>query len=267
LRAQQSLVAAEVAYDQALAQYNQAITDFYYRTGSILEESNISIAEDMWDPKAYSDALREAWARSHGAPNPFVKTEPPEFVVPPGRPTSSLPPIGMTMPSAMPSQQIAPTDGTPSAPANPRPTPQPQQTPPAQPGHTALLGSNDMLPAWPQSAVGGAQNAPPVGAGAISMPMSSNAVATRFFSPELGLSGASRGDAKMRAAAVAPAVFETPTPQPAPSVITPAPIGATNAWSMPQVEHGASRGVPASDEIASPASDGFDMPVNQLPRN
>jgi outer membrane protein TolC len=267
LRAQQSLVAAEVAYDQSLAQYNQAITDFYYRTGSILEESNISIAEDMWDPKAYSDALREAWARSHGAPNPFVKTEPPEFVVPPGRPTGALPPIGMTMPSAMPSQQIVPTDGTtPNPPANPRPTPQPPPLP-AQPAHTAQMGAMDPLPVWPQSAISGAQFVAPVGGTTISMPMTANTVATPFFSPELGLSGASHGDAKLRAAAVAPAVFETPTPLPAASVISPSPIGAPNAWSMPQVEHAASRGASAGDEIAPPASDGFDMPVNQLPRN
>ena len=55
LRAQQSLVQAEVSYDQAIIQYNQAITDFYYRTGSILEESNITVAESLWGPKAYSD--------------------------------------------------------------------------------------------------------------------------------------------------------------------------------------------------------------------
>ena len=47
----------------------------------------------MWDSHAYADALREAWARSHGTPNPLLHTEPPEFVVPPGRPTSAIPPV------------------------------------------------------------------------------------------------------------------------------------------------------------------------------
>ena len=93
LRAQQSLCDREVSYFQAITQYNQAVTNFYYRTGTILDESNVTVAEDMWDPHAYADALREAWARSHGTPNPLLHTEPPEFVVPPGRPTSAIPPV------------------------------------------------------------------------------------------------------------------------------------------------------------------------------
>jgi outer membrane protein TolC len=82
LRAQQSLAQAEVSYFQALIQYNQAITDFHYRTGTILEENNVTIAEGPWSPKAYADALRRAWARSHAVDNNMLCTAPGEFVIP-----------------------------------------------------------------------------------------------------------------------------------------------------------------------------------------
>ncbi len=148
LRAQQSLVQAEVSYDQAIIQYNQAITDFYYRTGSILEESNITVAESLWGPKAYSDALREAWARSHGVPNPFTHTEPAEFVVPPGQPTTSLPNVPASLlpfwPGSTAPQNAAPTTPGPSvSPPNslgPSNTPAPKSipTPVPEPSHGAF---------------------------------------------------------------------------------------------------------------------------------
>jgi outer membrane protein TolC len=172
LRAEQSLVAAEVAYDQALIQYNEAITDFYYRTGTILQESNINIAEDMWDPHAYADALREAWARSHAAPNPFVKTEPPEFVVPPGQPTSALP-VGMQLPpvtapsplppsaeSSSPANTPAPTP-SPNSPTTPSPAPQTNPVPGRLPPNSAWLTPPGPLGLWPQPGMTSGQTALP----------------------------------------------------------------------------------------------------------
>jgi len=259
LRAQQSLVQAEVAYDQALIQYNQAITDFYYRTGTILQESNISIAEDMWDPKAYSDALREAWARSHAAVNPFVGTHPAEFVVPPGRPTSVLPGVGTSLAEPIMSPPAAPQNSAPTDRPNPTPTPQP---PTPQPAHTAFLAPPNAPPAWAQSPItGGPIRQPSTGFMAPAGPIEPAA----FFAPELGDGAFGRtGDGKNRiaAAAAAPALFEVPVPVPV-IIMTPAAQGQSNAWTLPQVGHVAPRAASPNDEISAPPSDSFEMPVNQ----
>jgi Outer membrane efflux protein len=266
LRAQQSLVQAEVAYNQALIQYNQAISDYYYRTGTILQESNISIAEDMWDPKAYSDAIREAWARSHGTPNPFVKTEPPEFVVPPGRPTSNLPPVAtgiaapILAPSPAPQNSPSPTPST-----TPGPTPQSSPPPPARPPANSAFLSPPVVGApagWPQAPMVGVPNALPQPA-FLAPPVTAEPAA--YFAPDLGTSAFGRaGDVKNRiAAAAAPALFEAPAPAPVETFVAPAVIGAPNAWSMPQVGRVMPRATSSADEVAVPAGDSFEMPENQ----
>jgi outer membrane protein TolC len=260
LRAQQSLVQSEVAYDQALIQYNQAITDFYYRTGTILQESNISIAEDMWDPKAYSDALREAWARSHAAVNPFVGTHPAEFVVPPGRPTSVLPPVGTGLAEPIMSPSISPQNSAPTNPsATPTPTPQPQ-APPPQPAHTAFLAPPTSPPAWPQSAIVGAPSVQtPPGFMAPAAPIEPAA----FFAPELANGAFGRaGGTKNPIADAAAASFEAPVPAAA-ITMAPASQGQSNAWSIPQLGRIAPRAASPNEEILAPPSDGFEMPVNQ----
>jgi hypothetical protein len=263
LRAQQSLVLAQVAYDQALIQYNQAISDFYYRTGTILQESNISVAEDMWDSKAYSDALREAWARSHAAVNPFVKTEPAEFVVPPGRPTSVLPAVGTSLAAPILSpDNVPPNSGGTNPPA--APTPQPQ-APARQPAHTAFLAPPSGPAGWPQSPMGGDSG---VQQSAGFLPRTASIEPASFFAPELGDGASGRaGDGKNRiaAAAAAPALFEAPAPMPVSTVIAPAAQGQSTAWSMPQMGPAGPRPTSSSDEIRSSASDSFEMPVNQQP--
>ncbi len=277
LRAQQSLVQAEVSYDQAIIQYNQAITDFYYRTGTILEESNITIAESLWEgPKAYSDALREAWARSHGVPNPFTHTEPAEFVVPPGQPTSSLPSVpasllpyglGSTVPqSTGPTTPATSPSVSPPGPTN-TPAPKPIPTPVPVPSHSASASPQDLSSLGPQSAIGLGPNTPQ--ANGYFAP-SGSVVPASFFSPELGDGAASRsGDSKNRiaAAAAAPAFFEAPAPTPTSNFVAPATPVQPDAWSMPQVNRAAvPRVVPPSEEMPAGApttSDSFEMPVNQ----
>ena len=277
LRAQQSLVQAEVSYDQAIIQYNQAITDFYYRTGTILEESNITVAESLWEgPKAYSDALREAWARSHGVPNPFTHTEPAEFVVPPGQPTSSLPSVpasllpfglGSTVPqSTGPTTPATSPSVSPPGPTN-TPAPKPIPTPIPVPSHSASASPQDLSSLGPQSAIGLGPNAPQ--ANGYFAP-SGSVVPASFFSPELGDGAAGRsGDSKNRiaAAAAAPAFFEAPAPTPTSNFVTPATPVQPDAWSMPQVNRAAvPRVVPPSEEMPAGApttSDSFEMPVNQ----
>jgi outer membrane protein TolC len=92
LRAQISLAQAEVGYYQSLTEYNKAITDFYYRKGSLLEFNNVSLAESGWDPQAYILALRRAWSRSHALENEhLLDTEPGEFVTGPEEAHLSMP--------------------------------------------------------------------------------------------------------------------------------------------------------------------------------
>ena len=267
LRAQQSLVQAEVAYYQSLIQYNQAITDFYYRTGTILEESNITVAESLWEgPKAYSDALREAWARSHGVPNPFTHTAPAEFVVPPGQPTSALPSVPASL---LPfGGSPAPQNAAPTTPApGPSNTPAPKSipTPVPVPSHSASASPQELSSLGPQSVFGPGPNALP--ASGYFAP-SGSVVPASFFSPELGDGAVGRaGDSKNRiaAAAAAPALFETPAETA--TFVEPAIPVQSDAWSMPQVNRAAvPRVVPPSEEIpaaAPSASDSFEMPVNQ----
>lgn len=82
LRAQAALAEAETAYYRSLIGYNQAIADFFFRKGALLEHNNVFLAEGGWDPKAYQLALRRAVARSHALENPVLGTEPKEFVLP-----------------------------------------------------------------------------------------------------------------------------------------------------------------------------------------
>jgi len=82
LRAQIALAQAETAFYSSITAYNRAITQLHYQKGTLLEENNVHLAEGMWDPEAYDEALRRAWARSHGHDNPLLHTEPREFVAP-----------------------------------------------------------------------------------------------------------------------------------------------------------------------------------------
>ena len=66
LRAHLALRDARLSYFASVVEFNKAITDLHYRKGTLLELNNIHIAEGMWEPGAYDEALRRAWARSHG---------------------------------------------------------------------------------------------------------------------------------------------------------------------------------------------------------
>lgn len=80
LRAQISLAQAEVSYFRSLVEYNKAIATIHYRKGTLLEEDNVQLAEGLWDPDAYLDALRRAWSRSHAFHAEHLHTDPVEFV-------------------------------------------------------------------------------------------------------------------------------------------------------------------------------------------
>ena len=66
LRAQTSLAQAEIAFFRSLMEYNKAIAEVHFRKGSLLEFNQVHLAEVDWDPRAYQDAMRRAWARKGG---------------------------------------------------------------------------------------------------------------------------------------------------------------------------------------------------------
>jgi len=81
LRAQNNLADAELSFYTSLVQYNQALADLQFRKGTLLEYNSIFLAESDWDPQAYEQALRRAWARSHAVEHhKWLHTEPDEFV-------------------------------------------------------------------------------------------------------------------------------------------------------------------------------------------
>jgi outer membrane protein TolC len=267
LRAQQALNQAELSYYQGISQYNQAIANFYYRTGTILEESNVSVAEDAWTPHAYSDALREAWARSHASPNPFLHTEPPEVVVPPGRPSAASPLMGPTGVGGLtPASQAdsGPPSGQPAG-SSPKPGNESEPTGP-MPKPSGLPQAQGVYPPELQhilqAAAQGQDFVPPVTTAAGQMPPMNGSVSLPPTNPLWGT-------AQQAAPATVPAQV-VPQPEPvflAPKQVAPPamPVGSS-AWNTPQADSGptSSGTAKASDEIRSPAPDQFDMPLNEV---
>ena len=61
-------------------EYNKAIVSLHYHTGTLLPHDNVWLGEGEWEPEAYGQALRHAWARTHAFDAPHLDTEPEEFV-------------------------------------------------------------------------------------------------------------------------------------------------------------------------------------------
>jgi outer membrane protein TolC len=72
---------AQQAYYESLIEYNRAITNLYYRKGTLLAHDNIQIAEGGWSPEAYHDANRLHLRRAYGH-EIDVEAAPQEFVLP-----------------------------------------------------------------------------------------------------------------------------------------------------------------------------------------
>ncbi len=125
LRSQISLAQAEIAYYRSLSEYNKAINALHFRKGTLLERNNVVLAEDLWHPDAYEDALEKAWARSHAFANDDLETEPVEFVqrrrVIPASAARMVPPDGVAVPL---SPSFPPAPG-PEGPEVPPPAPLP----------------------------------------------------------------------------------------------------------------------------------------------
>ncbi len=94
LRAQTSVAAAKTAYYQSLVQYNQAIAELHFRSGTLLEQDRVFLAESPWKPRAYKLAMRRALARSHALDaSKLLHSEPREFA-----PSIPIAPAGWDMP-------------------------------------------------------------------------------------------------------------------------------------------------------------------------
>lgn len=123
LRAQISLSQAEIAFRRSVVEYNKAITNLHFRKGTLLEMNRVTLAEGLWSPEAYDDALRRAWSRSHGIEDQSLRTEPEEFVT--GAPSS----VYLGEPDNSHAQPF-PDSKLPPQPADPKP--KGDQSPPAK---------------------------------------------------------------------------------------------------------------------------------------
>ena len=121
LRAQVSLAASEVAYYQSVIQYNKAIADVHFRKGTLLAMNNVHLQEGAWEPEAYDEALRRAWARSHAYNAKSMHAEPAEFVVPWDTASEPLMPADQPLIHLYdePGQAIPPAPAEPAEPAEP----------------------------------------------------------------------------------------------------------------------------------------------------
>ncbi|MGB7328792.1 MAG: TolC family protein [Rubripirellula sp.] len=66
LQSQQRKAEAQIKYYQALVEYNKSLNYIDYLKGTMLANSNITLAEGPWNKKAYWDALERARERSAG---------------------------------------------------------------------------------------------------------------------------------------------------------------------------------------------------------
>lgn len=80
LRAELSRATSESQFYTNMSNYAKSIAAFHFAKGDLLEFNNVHLAESLWTPEAYHQAVRRAVARSHALGNPFLETEPEEFI-------------------------------------------------------------------------------------------------------------------------------------------------------------------------------------------
>ncbi len=82
LRATLARALSESAFYTNLSNYAKSIAAFHFAKGDLLELNSVHLAESLWTPEAYQQALRRAMARSHAFKNHFLHSEPEEFTYP-----------------------------------------------------------------------------------------------------------------------------------------------------------------------------------------
>ncbi len=149
LRAKLARALAESAFYTNMANYAKSIAAYHFAKGDLLEFNNVNLAESMWTPRAYDQALRRAVARSHALGNPFLRSEPADFTYPagdrvitvePGSPAVNATPELEDLPLDLPAGKGLPAEPPagpmPDAPLSPLPTPAAipkNETPPLEP--------------------------------------------------------------------------------------------------------------------------------------
>ncbi len=153
LRARDRVVQSQTAFLQALVEYNIAIMETHYRSGTLLDLNNVYMAEGPWDNEARYDAVEKAAARARTIPTAtMLHSEPEEFAQPMDETNFGipLPEVGPAM-QGWPLEPAAPLDNFDPAPmtppllgppsAEPIPSPTPVPLPPAeQPAPEPYLG-------------------------------------------------------------------------------------------------------------------------------
>jgi outer membrane protein TolC len=76
LQSQQRRASAQIDYYRALGEYNKSINYVDYLKGTMLANSNITLAEGPWNKKAYWDALERARERSAGKKGQYGVSRP-----------------------------------------------------------------------------------------------------------------------------------------------------------------------------------------------
>ena len=76
LQSQQRRADAQISYYRALGEYNKSINYIDYLKGTMLANSNITLAEGPWNKKAYWDALERARERSAGKKGQYGVSRP-----------------------------------------------------------------------------------------------------------------------------------------------------------------------------------------------
>jgi len=100
LRARDRAVQNQTAFLQALVEYNIAIMETHYRSGTLLDLNNVYMAEGPWALEARYDAVEKAAARARTIPTAtMLHTEPEVFADPVGKADMEirLPEVGPAM--------------------------------------------------------------------------------------------------------------------------------------------------------------------------
>lgn len=93
LRAHDQYVQTQAAFVQAIVEYNIAVMDLHYRSGTLLGLNNIHLAEGPWTPEAHFDALEKAACRARSVPTAtMLHSEPAPFAIPVGEEVHATPP-------------------------------------------------------------------------------------------------------------------------------------------------------------------------------
>jgi outer membrane protein TolC len=130
LRAYERRAQAEAEYYRSVVEYNKSLVNLQFRRGTILEYDNVHLMEGYWDPPAYADAERQAWARSFAVEDDAKFHSPPAFsspfpvdevrfatpIVPMSEEQESYNPPATTAPTPIDSPEMPAEETAPAAP-------------------------------------------------------------------------------------------------------------------------------------------------------